>query len=124
MFFSRTGPTLSPYVPDSNSQNHMNKMSYSLFVCIPHSPPHHGLFGVHLLRGRRGHFLDDWGDVGGPVQLNLRKAILVGLHYALDSCRDTRAQGYLLLFICFSLRTVLYIHGADLTVSVLLYVRK
>lgn len=45
---------------------------------------HHGLFGVHLL-GRRGrHFLDDRGDVGGPIQLDLGQAILIGLHHPLD----------------------------------------
>lgn len=64
---------------------------------VSHSLSHHGLFGVHLLGGGRGHFLDDWGDVGGPVQLDLGEAVLVGFHHALDPC-NTHTYGF---FCCF-----------------------
>lgn len=46
---------------------------------------HHGLFGVDLLRGGVGDLLDDGGDVGGAVELQLGEAGLVGLHHALNT---------------------------------------
>lgn len=47
--------------------------------------PHHGLFGVDLLRGGVGHLLDDGGNVGGTIELQLGEAGLVGLHHTLDT---------------------------------------
>lgn len=72
----------------------------SLFLHLSLSLSHHGFFGVHFLWGRGGHFLNDWSDVGGPVQLDLREAILIGLHHTLDPC-NTHTHGLLLLpFFC------------------------
>lgn len=93
------------------------------FVYLSHSLPHHGLFGVHLLWGRRGHFLDDRGDVGGPVQLDLGETILVGLHHTLNPCNTwNRFTCFLLialpcLFICI-------LHYANLTRSRFFFARK
>lgn len=51
---------------------------------------HHGLFGVNLLRRRVGDLLDDGGDVGGTVELQLGEAGLVGLHHTLDTCQHRK----------------------------------
>lgn len=77
MFFS-FHCCLPPGAPATSTRTKWSRLS--------HSFSHHGLFGVHFFRGGWGHFLDDWGDVGGPVQLDLREAILVGLHHTLDPC--------------------------------------
>lgn len=64
--------------------------SLTVFVLDMWGSSHHGLFGVDLLRGRVGNLLDDGGDVGGTVELQLGEAGLVGLHHALDTWRDTK----------------------------------
>ncbi len=79
------------------------KWSRLSFYFPSHSLSHHGLFGVHLLGGGRGHFLDDWGDIGWSVQLDLGEAILVGLHHTLDPCRmhtHTDTQIHTNRFLC------------------------
>lgn len=35
-----------------------------------------------------GYPVNDGRDVGGPVQLDLRKAVLVCLHHSLDLCSE------------------------------------
>lgn len=47
---------------------------------------YHGLLGVELLRSRVGNFLDDGGDVGRTIQMQLWEAGLVGLHHSMDTC--------------------------------------
>lgn len=52
--------------------------------------------------------MDNWGDVGGPVQLDFRKAVLIGLHHALDPC-NTDIFGPLQLVYLFPLFTSVYV---------------
>lgn len=73
---------------------------------IPHFPPLHSVptwrferppvLNTHRGRGllqslasEGGHVIDDGGEVGGAIELDLRETRPVRLHHALDSCKNT-----------------------------------